>query len=284
MISLKENYRAMGFSEPPFNQTPDTDFFYLSKQHLAALYHLQYGMLSDGFTMLTGEVGLGKTLLCRQLLKIRVKGIKTVYIYNTYINLVDLLKSIYYDLTGIGLVCESSGKCFYAINQVLLRMAKEGEKVVIVIDEAHCLEPGVLEGLRHLSNLETEKSKLLSFLMVGQPELEKRLAKKDMRQLAQRISVRHVLKPLAYRDTRDYIDHRMKLAAANSAVDAGQLVFHYPSPFFSEYAKYMVYRYSRGVPRRINQICDRALLACAVKGDRKIGSWTVRRAAREILG
>lgn len=273
MINLKENYRAMGFSESPFNQTPDTDFFYLSKQHLAALYHLQYGMLSDGFTMLTGEVGLGKTLLCRQLLKMRVKGIKTVYIYNTYVNLVDLLKSIYYDLTGTNLACESSGKCFYEINRVLLRMAEKDEKVVLVIDEAHCLEPGVLEGLRHLSNLETEKSKFLSFLMVGQPELEKRLAKNDMRQLAQRISVRHILKPLVYMDTRDYINHRMKLAATNST-----------APFFSEYAKYMIYRYSKGVPRRINQICDRALLASAVKGDRKIGSWTVRRAAREILG
>lgn len=272
MINLSESYKEMGFKESPFNQTPDTDYFFLSKQHLTALYHLQYGMMSDGFTMLTGEVGLGKTLLCRQLLKMRVKGIKTVYIYNTYINLVALLQSIYYDLTGTKLETDSSGTCFYEINRVLLRMAEQDEKVVIVIDEAQCLEPGVLEGLRHLSNLETEKRKFLSFLMVGQPELEERLAKTDMRQLAQRISVRHILKPLAYLETREYINHRMSIAASTTTI-----------PFFTEYAKYLVYRYSKGVPRRINQICDRALLASAISREKKIGSRILRRAAREII-
>lgn len=109
--------------------------------------------------------------------------------------------------------------------------------------------------------------------MVGQPELEKRLAKNDMRQLAQRISVRHILKPLSYMDTREYINHRMSMAASTATI-----------PFFSEYAKYLVYSYSKGVPRRINQICDRALLASSINGQKKIGSRILRRAAREILG
>lgn len=276
MNDIVSLYKKFGFNEPPFNQGPDTSFLFLGKQHTAALDHLQYGLLIDGFSLLTGEVGMGKTLLCRQLLKSTNKGVKTVYIYNTDISLIDLLKSIYYDLSGSQLERDSYSNCFFEINQLLIRVAEGGEKVVILLDEAQSLEPSVLEGLRQLSNLETEKKKLLSFILVGQPELKTRLADRNMRQLEQRISVRYVLKPFGLSETKEYINHRLSLAATNTKYTM--------SPCFSKYATYLVHRYSRGIPRRINQICDRALLASFNAGKTKIGARIVRRAAREILG
>ncbi len=275
MDDLSHIYHQLGFTESPFNQTPDTNFLYTGRQHMKALNHLQYGLMIDGFTLLIGEIGLGKTILCRQLLKTAGKGVRTVYIYNTYINLIDLLKAIYYDLTGVALESDTYSKCFNAINISLIRAAKNGEKVVVVIDEAQSLNPNVLEGLRQLSNLETEKRKLLSFIMVGQPELAERLARSSLRQLDQRISVRHYLKPLGLSDTRKYINHRLYLAT-NSAKSI-------LTPYFSDFAIYLVYKYSKGAPRRINQICDRALLASFNAGKSKIGIGMLRKAAREIL-
>ena len=167
MTDISACYRELGFSEAPFNVTPDTSFFFSGKEHSSALKHLEYGLNSDGFTMLTGEVGLGKTLLCRQLLRKGAPGVRIAYIYNTFIDFIDLMKAIYYDITGIHLENATYSKLFHEINQVLIELASRGEKVVVLLDEAHRLKPKVLEGLRLLSNLETEKRKLLSFIMVG---------------------------------------------------------------------------------------------------------------------
>ena len=275
MNDIASIYREFGFLEPPFNQTPDTNLLYMSKQHTKALNHLRYGLLTEGFTLLTGEIGLGKTILCRQLLKSADEGIRTAYIYNTYVGLLDLLKVIYYDFTGEYLETASYSTCFNELNRFLIQMAKNGEKVVVLIDEAQGLQLDVLEGLRQLSNLETEKKKLLSIIMVGQPEITTLLKKRSLRQLNQRISVRCILKPLELSETRKYVYYRLALVTDKTK--------DVTIPYFSDFAMYLIHRFSKGVPRRINQICDRALLASFNVGKLEIGAWLLRRAAREVL-
>ncbi len=276
MSDIAALYKKFGFKEPPFNQTPDTGFLFKSKKHMAALDHLRYGLTTDEFTLLTGSYGMGKTLLCRQILRTAGKDIQTVYIYNTCLSMLDIYKAIYYDLTGTQLESKSAGKCFHEINKVLLRLAEEGKKVVVLVDEAQGLKPELLEGLRQLSNFETEKRKLLSFILIGQPELESRLASQDLRQLEQRISVRYVLKPFKLSETIKYIHHRLSLSTNKAISDTA---FR-----FTTIAVCIVHWYSRGVPRRINQICDRALLASFNTGKRAIGAFTVLQAAREVVG
>ncbi len=276
MNDIASLYRKFGFSEPPFNQTPDTSFLYKGKQHMAALDHLKYGLMTDGFTMLIGVHGMGKTLICRQILRTAGKDIQTVYIYNTYLNMLDLFKVIYHDLTGKQLEGENYTTCFQETNKLLLRLAGEGKKVVVLIDEAQGLDPKLLEGLRQLSNLETEKKKLLSFILIGQPELRTRLTSPAMSQLEQRISVRYVLKPFKLSETMDYIYYRMRLST-NSAISN-------TSYFFTTFAICLAHWYSRGIPRRINQICDRALQATFNIEKKKIGFFTIFHAAREVIG
>ncbi len=275
MSEIASLYREFGFNEPPFNQTPDTNFLFKSKQHMAAIDHLKYALLMDGFTLLTGEPGIGKTLLCRQILRDAGKDVQTVYIYNTYFSMLDLLKLIYHDITGEQLNGESYSQCFNKINYLLLLLAAIGKKVVVLIDEAQGMTTDILEGLRQLSNLETEKKKLLSFILIGQPELELRLADHNLRQLEQRISVRYVLKSFKLSETRKYVSHRMRLSKSSVIND-----IHYR---FTTFAIYLVHWYSRGIPRRINQICDRALLASFNTGKKKIGFFTLLHAAREII-
>ncbi|MCP4411307.1 MAG: AAA family ATPase [Gammaproteobacteria bacterium] len=269
-------YKKFGFDEPPFNQTPDTRFLFKSNQHMAALDHLKYALLMDGFTLLTGTPGIGKTLLCRKILRDAGKDIQTVYIYNTYFSMLDLFKLIYHDITGEQLKSESHSECFNRINQLLLLLAAKGKKVVVIIDEAQGLTTEKLEGLRQLSNLETEKKKLLSFILIGQPELESRLAEHNLRQLEQRISVRYVLKPFKLSETREYVGHRMRLSASSVINDTTYQ--------FSAFAICLIHWFSRGIPRRINQICGRALLASFNTGKKKIGFFTLLHAAKEIIG
>ena len=269
-------YKKFGFNEPPFNQTPDTGFLFKSRRHMAALDHLKYALLIDGFTLLTGTPGIGKTLLCRQILRDAGEDVQTVYIYNTYFSMVGLLKLIYHDITGKQLKGESYTQCFNKINQQLLLLAMKGKKVVVLIDEAQGLSTDKLEGLRLLSNLETEKKKLLSFILVGQPELESRLTDYDLRQLDQRISVRYALEPFKLSETRKYVNHRMRISINSDIKDTTYK--------FTTFATYLVHRYSCGIPRRINQICDRALLASFNTGKTRIGFFTILHAAREIIG
>lgn len=272
-MDLNSCYDELGFAEPPFSLTPDTDFFFPGSHHLTALKHLQFALASGGFALLTGEVGLGKTLLCRQLLRNAPVGIKTAYIFNPQQSLSDLLNSIHYDLTGEPLDGMSEGQMHRAIYQALLRMGEEGKKAAVLIDEAHRLTPELLEGLRLLSNLDTEKEKLIYLLLVGQPELDRTLATKEMRPLAQRISVRYHLKPFNFRETRNYVRHRLQTARKPSKRDP---------LFFNTRALFVLHRLSNGVPRRINQICDRALLAAFASGRKRIGTRIVFRAAREF--
>ncbi|GMT41864.1 MAG: hypothetical protein IEMM0002_0275 [bacterium] len=264
-------YKELGFTEAPFRITPDTSFFFPGNRHTAALKHLQFGLISGGFTLLTGEIGLGKTLLCRQLLKTAPEGTRAIYIFNPHLDLIDLLKLIYHNLTGIHMDSSSYDELLREINISLVKLSEEGKKVAVVIDEAHRLGPEVLEGLRLLSNLETEKEKLIYLILSGQPELDRTLALRRMRPLAQRISIRYRLKPFRMRETVKYINHRVKVASNyNSSLS------------FTKMALRIAHYSSGGVPRRINQICDRALLAAFSIGKMEVGAWTVWQAAREV--
>ncbi len=169
-LDLQGCYRGLGYAESPFGMTPDTDFFFPCNQHLEALDHLKFGIASGGITVLTGEVGLGKTLLCRYLLRKGMHGVKFAYLFNPDQTYDDLLRALYEDLTGKSGEGFTVGALQGELYRVLLQFAAGGERVAVLIDEAHRLNPSVLEGLRLLSNLDTEKEKLLCLLFVGQPE------------------------------------------------------------------------------------------------------------------
>ncbi|MCA9462994.1 MAG: AAA family ATPase [Nitrospira sp.] len=270
-LDLNPCYQELGFSEPPFRITPDTDFFFPGPRHLEALQHLRFGIASGGLTMLTGEVGLGKTLLCRYLLRQAPPGVRFAYLINPDQSYADLLTSIYEDLTGIVPTDCSLGALQRELPKLLLRLAEEGEQVVVLVDEAHRLSGKVLEGLRLLSNLDTEKNKLMCLLLVGQPELEQKLKARAFRPLRQRISVRYRLQPFGYRETRDYLLHR--LAKASQGKPCG---LQYGVPWF-------IYVLSQGVPRRINQLCDRALLGAFAQKQSVVSHLMVWKASQEFL-
>jgi len=261
-LDLSLCYQDLGLTEPPFRLTPDTDFFFPGSHHMEALNHLQFGIASGGFTMLTGEVGLGKTLLCRHLLRHPPDGVRFAYLLNPDQSYGDLLTSIYEDLTGTTPEDRSLGSLQRELPKLLLGLAAEGERVVVLVDEAHRLSGKVLEGLRLLSNLDTEKDKLMCLLLVGQPELEQKLAARAFRPLRQRISVRYRLQPFGYR--------------VQKVQKADCLRFQAGVPW-------LIFVLSGGVPRRINQICDRALLGAFAKKNPVIGHFLVWKAAQEFL-
>jgi general secretion pathway protein A len=270
-LDLNLCYEELGFAEPPFRLTPDTDFFFPGCHYVEALNHLRFGIASGSFTMLTGEVGLGKTLLCRHLLRHPPEGVRFAYLINPDQSYGDLLTSIYEDLTGTTPEDSSLGALQRELPKLLLRLAESGERVVVVVDEAHRLSGKVLEGLRLLSNLDTEKDKLMCLLLVGQPELEQKLAARAFRPLRQRISVRYRLQPFGYRETRDYILHRL-----HKAERTHRLRLHPGVPW-------LIFLLSSGVPRRINQICDRAMLGAFAKKNPVLGHLLVWKAAQEFL-
>ena len=265
-------YQELGFAESPFSITPDTDYFFPGSQHMEALDHLRFGVASGGLTLLTGEVGVGKTLLCRYLLRHPPPGVRFAYLLNPDQSHADLLASIYRDLMGTIPEDRSLGALQRELPQALLRLAEEGEQVAVLVDEAHRLSSKVLEGLRLLSNWDTEKEKLMCLLFVGQPELERTLAARELRPLAQRISVRYRLMPFAWQETLQYIHHRLQVAGRYHR-------FQFPTK-----AKMLTHYLSDGVPRRINQLCDRALLAAYAKHRHAVSSWMLWRAQREISG
>jgi len=269
---LQECYQQLGFTQPPFRITPDTDFFFPGDHHLQALDHFRWGIASGGLTLLTGEVGTGKTLLCRYFLRYPPKGIRFAYLLNPDQSYVELLISIYEDLTGHMTEYQTIGSLQRALYRLLLQLAEQGERVAVVVDEAHRLSGKVLEGLRLLSNLDTEKEKLMCLLFVGQPELEQKLSSRALRPLSQRISIRFRLRPFNYQETTGYIQHRLRVAGFQSRC-------HFPKRVMR-----LVHYMSGGVPRRINQICDRALLAAYSKKKAKVNVRMTWRARREIVG
>ncbi len=263
-----------GLHEKPFSITPDPRYLFMSERHGEALAHLVYGVTeSGGFIQLTGEVGTGKTTLVRTLLLNRMPdNAEVAVVLNPQLSVLEFLATICEELHidvphNRGSIKAQTD----ALNQHLLRAHAEGRRTILVVDEAQNLSPAVLEQVRLLTNLETAKQKLLQIILIGQPELRELLARTDLRQLAQRITGRYHLEPLSISETARYIEHRLKVAGALGEVfDAG--------------AKKEVFRLSKGVPRIINVICDRALLGAYSLESRRVNRRLIRRAAAEVSG
>lgn len=262
-----------GLSELPFSIAPDPRYLFLSPHHREALAHLAYGAReANGFIQLTGEIGTGKTTLVRRLLGEMPEGVEIAFIFNPDVSRLGLLKSILAELgepAAPGTTERS--ELAAAIYRHLLGAHARGRRVVLVIDEAQRLAPEVLEEVRLLTNFETDRHKLLNVILVGQPELRETLARDDLRQLAQRVTARYHLGPLELGETEAYIRHRLGLAGA-------------PGRIFSAAAVRRIQRYTRGVPRLINLICDRSLMAAYARGLRGVTPGMVALAVRELAG
>ncbi len=259
-------------SEFPFNITPDPRFLYFAKHHQEAFDHLMYGIQGRrGFIELTGEVGSGKTTLCRAVLANLGEGTETALILNPSLTETQLLRAI---LNDFGLSVKGRDRLAYieTLNEFLLLKNKEGTNVAVLIDEAQDLTPEVMEQVRLLSNLETDQHKLIQIVLCGQPELKDRLARPDLRQLRQRITVRYHIPPLTLDETMMYIQHRLWVAGSN-----GELTF-------DASGVREVYRYAKGGPRLINAVCDHALLAGYVAQTKTLDARCVKRAIRQLEG
>ena len=260
-----------GLREDPFNITPDPRFLFYSERHQEAFNHLMFGVKErKGFIQITGEVGAGKTTLCRAFLETLDGAYRTALILNPVMTETQLLRSI---LTELGVkAARDRVSCLGALNEYLLEQLDAGFDVLLVIDEAQDLSPELLEQVRLLSNLETDQRKLLQIVLIGQPELRDKLNRRNMRQLRQRITVRYHLLPLSMYETRFYIEHRLQVAGANS------------KPSFNRAALLGIHHYSRGIPRLINAVCDKTLLCGFTTGDERLKGRHVRRAVRELEG
>ena len=263
-----------GLTRKPFSIVPDPRYVYMSAGHREALAHLMYGIKSDGgFVLLTGEVGTGKTTVCRRLLQMVPEDTDVAFILNPKLTVEELLESIC-DEFGIKYPeGNKSIKVFVTlINDYLLDVHARGRKAVLIIEEAQNLKPEVLEQIRLLTNLETNDHKLLQMIMLGQPELRDMLSQEGLRQLSQRITARYHLGPLTEEEVPEYVNFRLSAAG----LIRGQL---FPPPVMKR-----LYRLSKGIPRLINVLCDRALLGAYVQGKEQVDMKTLMTAAREISG
>jgi general secretion pathway protein A len=261
-----------GLNEKPFAITPDPRYLYMSVRHADALAHLIYGISeSGGFIQLTGEVGTGKTTLIRSLLEQLPAKAEIALILNPQLSRLEFLQVICQELRIPAAADDSVRARVDALNGYLLRAYAEARRIVLIVDEAQALTPELLEQIRLLTNLETPKKKLLQIILIGQPELRDLLARPEMRQVAQRITGRYHLEPLSKEDTALYVNHRMKVAGAQRDV-------------FTPPAIRLLYRRSRGIPRLINVVADRALLAAYTRDQRVVDRALVVSAAAEVFG
>ena len=261
-----------GLKENPFTLSPDPRYLYLSPQHREALNCLIYGIHEKkGFMVITGGIGTGKTTLCRSLLAGLDDSVATALIFNPALSDIELLKTINQEF-GVRMGRGRGTKKRYldALNVFLMQNFAAGKNAVLLIDEAQNLPHDVMEQIRMLSNLETVREKLIQIILLGQPELFRLLALPSLRQLNERITVRYDLKPLVREDVHHYIEHR--IATAGGQTDA----------IFVPGSYGRIYRASRGIPRRINAICDRALLVAYGKDLRTVDWRIVRTAIRDI--
>jgi len=262
-----------GFKEAPFSIAPDPRYLYMTAQHRDALAHLVYGLNSEGgCILLTGEVGTGKTTICRCLLEQIPEQANVALVMNPKLNEIELLETICDELKIAYPDADNSVKTYTdRIYEFLIKSNRENEKTVLIIDEAQNLDSKVLEQLRLLTNLETDQRKLLQIIILGQPELLDILARNEMRQLAQRITARFHLQPLSREEVKAYVSHRLAVAGQNIQI-------------FPENSIKLLYKLSKGVPRLINIICDRALLGAYVENQYNVTPRIIRKASKEVFG
>lgn len=259
-----------GLREKPFNVTADPNFMFFSRHHKEALAHLFYGIKErKGFLEITGEVGTGKTTLCRVLLNSLDEKTKTAFILNPNLSEVQLLRAITLDL-GLKTDAKNKNELTALLNTFLIEQLSLGFNVVVIIDEAQNLRAALLEQVRMLSNLETEKDKLFQIVLVGQPELRDKLNAPNLRQVRQRIAVQYHILPLELDEILQYVNHRLNVAGSDGSLT------------FSDKAIEHIYRYSEGVPRLINILCDRALLAGYVAEKKRITHEMIIKCVREM--
>ena len=260
-----------GFTEMPFHITPDPKFLYLSETHQEALQHLKYGVSEKkGFIVLIGEVGCGKTTLCRKFLnELDPAHYDTALVLNPRVTESQMLKAILAELKAPN-VARGKNDLVAQMNQLLLDRIAAGREIVLIIDEAQNLSFEVFEQVRLLSNLETDKQKLMQIVLMGQPELKEKLATEELRQLRQRILVHYELRPFSRIETDRYINHRLTVSGSMGR------------PYFTPWALRQVYKASRGIPRIINNLCDKALLSAFIRDSDEVNYWDARRATREV--
>ncbi len=265
-----------GLKQSPFSIAPDPRYLFMSERHREALAHLLYGIGGGGgFVLLSGEIGAGKTTVCRCFLEQLPENCRVAYIFNPKLTVSDLLKTIcsefHIEVKHEGIGPATIRDHLDPLNAYLLASHARGERNVLIIDEAQNLTPYVLEQLRLLTNLETSERKLLQIILIGQPELRTILAKPELEQLAQRVIARFHLGTLDKAETLQYIQHRMQVAGLRG-----------PLPF-SKQAVARIHDLTRGVPRRINLLCDRALLGAYSSGAPQVVATVVEKAAREVF-
>lgn len=259
--------------EKPFTLTSNPSFLFLSKRHEEALSHVLYGIRERvGFIEITGEVGTGKTTLCRALLNRLDQKTKSAFIFNSNMTGSQLMQTIIEDL-GIPASEKGRGGLFSVLNRFLIKQLSLDNNVVLIIDEAQNLTPKLLEQTRMLSNLEAENQKLIQIVLVGQPELREKLNSPSLRQLRQRIAIRCQIEALTNEELARYIEHRLRLAGANGG-----------GPFFQSDALEEIFNYTAGIPRLINIVCDRAMLTGYVTEQKTIDREMIKQSIHEIEG
>jgi general secretion pathway protein A len=262
-----------GFREKPFEITPDPKFVYLSEIHQETLARLQYAVREGkGFSVITGEAGTGKTTLVHMLLSKLDGHVRTSYIFNPILDRADFLNYVCDDLGIKSDGMRSRGQSLTALHNFLLDCYTRDEKVFLIIDEAQSLESELLHEVRLLTNLETTKNKLLHVILLGQPELNQILAEPRFRPLKQRITVRYHMRPLRLKETKEYIQYRLKKARSRNL------------SIFDPGAIREIYRYSKGIPRLINIVCDNALLTGFSLEETRIGKKIIRDIVMDLEG
>ena len=270
--------RFFGLKQQPFSLAPDPRYLYMSKRHREALAHLLYGVGGGGgFVLLSGEIGAGKTTVCRCFLEQIPKRCNVAYIFNPKLTVMELLKTVcdefHIPLPPAAEVPAPTVKTYVdALNGFLLETHAVGQNNVLIIDEAQMLSAEVLEQLRLLTNLETNERKLLQIVLIGQPELRTMLERPDLEQLAQRVIARFHLNALSAKETEHYIRHRLSVAGMTRAVP------------FDHKALQHIHEITRGVPRRINLLCDRVMLGAYAHGRHNIDIPMIEKAGREVFG
>jgi general secretion pathway protein A len=263
--------KHFNLTERPFSIAPDPRFLYMSVRHKEALAHLLYGMgEGGGFVQLTGEVGTGKTTICRCLLEQVPENFDIALVLNPKVTAIELIATVCDEL-GIEYPPEYSIKTLIdALNEYLLEAYTRGRRTVLIIDEAQNLDADVLEQVRLLTNLETSSEKLLQIVLIGQPELRSLLASDEMRQLSQRITARYHLEPISREEAGAYIKHRLQVCGSSKNI-------------FSKRAINRIQNFSGGIPRLINVLCDRALLGAYVEGKTQVDMKMLKKAAKEVM-